>query len=145
MGRASCAAVLVIVAGFLSGCGTLANIETGARQGWKNVQIYGGVRRDVQSGQDWFAHSWVPPKQLELMQNLGAIVGVVLVGIDVPLSAVADTVTLPVTIPASIWGSPRNAANVSPPAPNPQPMVGPQPLVSQQPAVSPQPVVNAPP
>jgi len=141
MGRASRAAAL-IVAGFLSGCGTLANINTGAREGWKNVQIYGGVRRDVQSGEEWFAHSWTPLKNLELMQDLGAVVGLVLVGIDVPLSVAADTVTLPVTIPISIWASSSREANGSRPAVNQQPLVSPQPVVSPPPAVGSQPVVS---
>jgi uncharacterized protein YceK len=112
MGRASRAAALVLITGLLSGCGTVANLSTGAREGWKNVQIYGGVRRDVQSAGDWFTHSWVAPEKLEFMQDIGAIVGVGLVGIDMPLSAVGDTLTLPVTIPASIWGRSRNDADV---------------------------------
>ncbi|HTU18168.1 MAG TPA: hypothetical protein VMG10_08895 [Gemmataceae bacterium] len=128
MGTASRAAALAIVAGLLSGCGTVANLETGARQGWKNAQIYGGVRRDVQSGADWFDHSWTPLKNWEIMQDVGAVVGVALVGIDVPLSAVGDTLTLPVTIPASIWGGSRKAAAVSGQASPQQPAV-----ISQQP------------
>ena len=131
MGRASRAAALVIVAGFLSGCGTIANLSLGARNGWKNAQIYGGVRRDVQSAGNWFDHSWTPLEKLELMQDLGAVVGVGLVGIDMPLSAIGDTLTLPVTIPASIWGSSSKAANVSRNVVNQPPAAG-----SQQPAVN---------
>ena len=116
MGRASCAAVLVIVASFLSGCGTVANLSVGARDGWKNAQIYGGVRRDVQSAEDWFAHSWTPSSNPDWQQDIGAVVGVGLVGLDVPLSAIGDTLTLPITIPTSIWGS-SSKARVSASAP----------------------------
>lgn len=134
MGRASRAAALVIVTGLLSGCGTVANLAVGAREGWNNVQIYGGVRRDVQSAGNWLAHSWVAPEKLEFMQDIGAIVGVGLVGIDVPLSAVGDTLTLPVTIPASIWGRPRNDANVDRQTAPPPPAVrAPPPPVSAPP------------
>jgi uncharacterized protein YceK len=123
MGRALRAAALLIVVEFLSGCGTVANLSIGAREGWKNAQIYGGVRRDVQSAEQWIDHSWTWGENLDVVQDIGTVVGVGLVGIDVPLSAVGDTLTLPITIPAAIWGSSRNGANVSrktagaPPAP----------------------------
>ncbi len=55
------------------------------------------------------------------MQDIGTVVGVILVAIDVPLSAVADTVTLPLTVPVAIWDRYSKRANVrrqpEPPAP----------------------------
>lgn len=113
MARASRAAMLWIVALFLCGCGTVANLSIGARQGWKNALIYGGVRRDVQSAEDWVNHSWTSGENLNIQQDVGTVVGVGLVGIDVPLSAIADTLTLPITIPAAIWGRSGNAATAS--------------------------------
>lgn len=151
MGRAWRAAALLIVVGLLSGCGTVANLAVGAREGWKNARIYGGVRRDVQSAEDWLAHSWVPLEKMELQQDLGAAVGVGLVGLDVPFSAIGDTLTLPITIPASIWGSSRNAAAVTrkqPAVGNQQEAGGSQQVPALPPAASapsqspPQPVSN---
>jgi uncharacterized protein YceK len=113
MARALLATGALIVAIFLSGCGTFANLSIGARQGWKNAQIYGGVRRDVQSAEEFIAHSWTSGDNLDIPQDIGTVVGVGLVGIDVPLSAIADTLTLPLTIPAAIWGSNGNAITVS--------------------------------
>jgi uncharacterized protein YceK len=113
MRRASLTAVLLLAAVAPSGCGTIANLSTGAENGWKNAQIYGGVRRDVKSANEWFADSWTPANDSDVMQDIGAVVGVGLVGLDLPLSAIGDTLTLPLTIPASIWGSSTPAPTVS--------------------------------
>lgn len=113
MSRASLRAALWLAALVPGGCGTVANLEIGARQGWKNAQIYGGVRRDVKSAQQFFADNWTPPNNSDVQQDIGAVVGVGLVGMDVPLSAIGDTLTLPVTIPAAIWGSSTASPSVS--------------------------------
>jgi uncharacterized protein YceK len=127
MARAWRAAALLIGAGFLSGCGTAANLSVGAREGWQYAPIYGGVRRDVQSAQDWVNHTWTSGDNLELQRNLGTVVGVGLVGIDVPLSAIGDTLTLPITIPASLLSKSRSGANGSGNnAGNPPPVATPQ-------------------
>ena len=130
MAKASRAAVLWIAALFLCGCGTIANLETGARQGWTNAAIYGGVRRDIQSGEKWIDHSWTWGEKLDIFQDVGSAVGVVLVAIDVPLSAVGDTLTLPVTVPIALWYNSANRASAGPPsaaappaAPVPAPVV----------------------
>lgn len=120
------ATVLLIVAGFLSGCGTAANLTVGAREGWQYAPIYGGVRRDVQSAENWVDHTWTWGENLDLQRDLGTVVGVALVGIDVPLSAIGDTLTLPITIPAYFLSKSRGAANN---APNPPP-VAPPPVVA---------------
>lgn len=111
MARSSRAAALWVGALFLCGCGTVANLTTGARQGWNNAYIYGGVRRDIKSETDWIDHSWTSGKKLDVIQNIGSVVGVVLVGIDMPLSAIGDTLTLPATIPIAIWSDSVNRAN----------------------------------
>jgi uncharacterized protein YceK len=113
MSRVSLGAALLLAALVPSGCGTVANLQIGARQGWKNAQIYGGVRRDVKSAQEFFADNWTPANNSDVQQDVGAVVGVGLVGMDVPLSAIADTLTLPVTIPAAIWGSSTPSPTVS--------------------------------
>lgn len=106
MAKASRAAALGIAVLLLCGCGTIANLQTGSRLGWKNAVIYGGVRRDVQSAGKWIEHSWTWGDKLEIFQDIGTGVGVLLVGIDVPLSAVGDTLTLPVTVPIAVMNNP---------------------------------------
>jgi uncharacterized protein YceK len=113
MAKASRAAALWIAVLFLCGCGTIANLETGARQGWKSAAIYGGVRRDIQSADKWIDHSWTSGDNLDIIQDVGSVVGVVLVGIDVPLSAIGDTLTLPVTVPIYLLNNPSNRASES--------------------------------
>ena len=113
MSRALLAAASLSAALFLSGCGAFANVSVGARQGWKNALIYGGVRRDVQSAANWVEHSWTWGSNFDIQQDVGTAVGVALVGIDVPLSAIGDTLTLPITVPAAIWSGGGNRASVS--------------------------------
>jgi uncharacterized protein YceK len=108
MAKASRTAALGTAVLLLCGCGTIANLETGARQGWKNTVIYGGVRRDVQSAGKWIDHSWTWGDNLDVIQDIGTVVGVGLVGIDIPLSAVGDTLTLPVTVPIALWSNSVN-------------------------------------
>lgn len=56
--------------------------------------IYGGVKFDVQRGTDWLRESVDEPPM--------ALAGLYVWIIDLPISAIGDTVTLPVTIPAAI-------------------------------------------
>ncbi len=108
MAKASRAAALGVAVLFLCGCGTIANLETGARQGWNNAVVYGGVRRDVQSAGKWIDHSWTSGDNLDVVQDIGTVVGVGLVGIDIPLSAIGDTLTLPVTVPLALMNNSVN-------------------------------------
>ncbi len=107
MKRASLAAALGTL--ILSGCGTIANFSG---KGWDNTHIYGGVVRDVKSAEEWIEAKPIT-KDTELQQGIGTVVGTGLIVLDVPLSAIGDTLTLPITIPAAIWGTPSGAPNVS--------------------------------
>jgi uncharacterized protein YceK len=110
MRRASLAALgLAVVC--LSGCGTAANLSGGI-QGWRNAQIYGGVRRDVKSAGQFVADNWT--SESDFQQDVGTVVGVGLISLDVPFSFIGDTLTLPITIPAAIIGGP--APQPGPPA-----------------------------
>ena len=113
MSRALLVAASLSAALVLSGCGTFANVSIGARQGWQNALIYGGVRRDIQTTSNWIDHSWTWIPNLDIQQDVGTVVGVALVGIDMPLSAIGDTLTLPITIPAAIWAGNSNQTSVS--------------------------------
>ena len=113
MSRASRKTALLAAVLLLCGCGTVANLSLGARQGWKNAYVYGGVRRDIKSESDWIDHSWTWGKNLDVIQDIGSVVGVALVGIDIPLSAIGDTLTLPITVPVALWSNSGNGASVS--------------------------------
>lgn len=128
MAKASRAAALGIAVLLLCGCGTIANLSTGARQGWKNAGIYGGVRRDVDSAGKWIDHSWTWGKNLDVISDIGTVVGVGLVGIDVPLSAVGDTITLPVTVPIALWNNPAVRTRLSRQSPPATPAATPAPV-----------------
>ena len=85
------------------GCGTLDNIvgeyriEPPQKQPVRmepEKEIYGGVTRDADDAWD----------SIQNRRDLGpfySTLGVVLSAVDLPLSAVADTLTLPITVPAS--------------------------------------------
>lgn len=109
MKRASLAAALTLVILILSGCGTIANF---GGKGWANTRIYGGVLTDVKSAENWIDARPIS-NESELQRDVGTVVGTGLIVLDVPFSAIGDTLTLPITIPAAIWGTPAGGANVS--------------------------------
>jgi uncharacterized protein YceK len=85
----------------LSGCGTVLNLTAGCwhgkvDQGTCSPEVYGGVHRDLDcAAESLVLHSPLP-------EVLGGLVQVpVILCIDLPLSAVADTLTLPLTLRAS--------------------------------------------
>ncbi len=127
MSKAWRALAILSAALFLSGCGTFANVSVGAREGWKNAKIYGGVRRDALSADNWVRHSWTWGKDFDFQQDLGTVVGLGLIGLDAPLSLIGDTLTLPVTVPAAIWGGNAKDSNAgrSNPATAPTPLASP--------------------
>jgi len=110
MRKASRMAALGLAVVYLSGCGTSANLSGGA-QGWRNAQIYGGVLTDVKSTQEWVKSNWT--SGADWQQDVGTVVGVGLIGLDVPFSAIGDTLTLPITIPAVLLRGSGPAANVN--------------------------------
>ncbi len=129
MRRAALAAIILSSAA-VCGCGTVANLSG---RGWDHTQIYGGVRRDVKATEDWIA-GYSAMKDTDIRQDVGVGVGVALVSLDTALSAIGDTLTLPITIPVALLVKP------SPP-----------PIASQKNAVAapvnpaPAPVASAPP
>ena len=87
-----------------SGCGTLRNVSkmpfTESESEPPRKEIYGGVLQDVneiKSGVNELRN--YSETKTEFLENSGRVV---LNGIDAPLSFVGDTLTLPVTFPASI-------------------------------------------
>ena len=83
----------------LCGCGTLMNLRTPAPGQTTSASrvprtIYGGVRLDAAAGRRSFEAAGEYPAQ--------ALVGAFVWGVDLPASAVAATLTLPLTVPAAI-------------------------------------------
>lgn len=81
---ALCSLALVI----LSGCGTAQNVILPKQP----TRVYGGVQRDLVKIGDGILPT--PGAERPVLNALGGLV-------DLPFSAVGDTLTLPVTIPAS--------------------------------------------
>jgi uncharacterized protein YceK len=75
--------VLAVSAIWVSGCGTIANLETG------KPELYGGVQKDVE-----LLETPRPQPHGIGIRNLGALV----LFVDLPLSAVGDTLTIPIAI-----------------------------------------------
>jgi uncharacterized protein YceK len=82
----------------VSGCGTLWNMEFSKERDIGERRVYGGLRID--------AMAFVQPIDAiskpddEKLLNVFAMCVVAI--LDSPLSAIADTLTLPITIPATI-------------------------------------------
>jgi uncharacterized protein YceK len=80
----------------LSGCGTV--YDTCRMSPWgQTFRVYGGVRQDAQEVRDCTARACGPLPDARCWD----IVRAGMAAADVPLSAVADTLLLPVTIPHS--------------------------------------------
>jgi uncharacterized protein YceK len=110
MRRRVTACLAVVLAFAAGGCGTIVNLN-----GTAGRQIYGGVKQDALSGSDHLAEAFssscpsfspVPEnpslgKKL-MIKSFCAGCGGCMLAVDLPVSAVADTLTLPVTIPAAL-------------------------------------------
>jgi uncharacterized protein YceK len=105
--------VAAVLAAVVCGCGTVVNCFN--VNGVANRAIYGGVREDAANGTRHIteaftgpAPSFTPmPKPPSPVSDLAsksfcAVCGVGMLAVDLPVSAVADTLTLPVTVPATL-------------------------------------------
>lgn len=102
-----CLTALVAVS--LGGCGTVNNCLNG--NGGRT--IYGGVKQDAQNGSRHLAEAFTGPApsfaKMPKPPNAGrdflaksfcASCGVGMLAVDLPLSVVGDTLTLPLTVPS---------------------------------------------
>jgi uncharacterized protein YceK len=101
------ALLLALAAG--TGCASYANL--GTEDGWK---VYGGARLDATLISEGFAPTKeVTQKNVErpvlVMEGCSGLV-------DLPFSAIVDTVLLPVTVPIAIARMAENSAADAPPA-----------------------------
>jgi uncharacterized protein YceK len=111
------AAVFVLAVG---GCGTMNNLTTsdkpaeGREAGTPPAdRVYGGVALDARVGSSWLAAPFIPRREADAGPAIGPAekvvdavckvgIGTYVLAVDMPLSAVADTLTLPVTVPAAL-------------------------------------------
>src|SRR5262245_44972256 len=103
------ACLAAVLAPALGGCGTVVNCV-----GWNGPaarEIYGGVKQDAQNGTGHLAEAFYGPTPSfspypekpdtgdhPLTQCFCAGCGIRMLAVDLAISAVADTLTLPVTI-----------------------------------------------
>lgn len=88
----------VLLTPALTGCGTMMNLAEKHYTYYpftryansEPKRIYGGVRIDAEQGWDHIADGFDP------------FIGAYQLAVDLPISAVTDTLTLPITIPATI-------------------------------------------
>lgn len=110
-----------VVAVLLSmGCGTVMNVSSPGSPAFivGQKKVYGGVRNDAAFGV--MALKGVSSNSGDV-GGMAASIGLALLATaDLPLSAVADTVTLPITIPASL----KDDSSKQPPLPSVQPDLG---------------------
>ncbi len=139
MRRTATAFLAALLALGPGGCGTIVNFN-----GSPGKEIYGGVKQDALSGSDHFVEAFssscpsfspVPEKpslgKQVLIKSFCAGCGVCMWFVDLPISAVADTLTLPVTIPAALTKKPdRSPRKRSPKAP--QTYAGPMPATDSK-------------
>jgi hypothetical protein len=126
MARTATACLLALLTFGSAGCGTVANVVCSGSDG---MTVYSGVLGNL-------ARVQYESRQIEIMQKLweqskennpgtlgendpGTMVENVLLWLwvaDMPLSAVADTALLPVTIPCTLWQLQRRQPDAEPSA-----------------------------
>jgi uncharacterized protein YceK len=84
----------------LGGCGTMANITlSGSPSGGGSMKMYGGVQRDLDIVHDCTTNPDHPKDNAEAICFAAAAT---VAAVDLPFSVVADTLTLPITIPVAL-------------------------------------------
>jgi len=136
--RSATACLAALLACGPGGCGTIVNLSASPGK-----EIYGGVKQDALSGSDHLAEAFsrstcptfspVPerpsPGKEALIKSFCAGCGVCMWAVDLPISAVADTLTLPVTVPAALAKKPDRSPRKRP-AKSARPYAGPMPAVA---------------
>jgi uncharacterized protein YceK len=115
---------LALAAAFLSGCGTVCNFVDGVKDPDNAPKVYGGVLKDF--GEDETGTTPTPPNfsGLHGSGQSGAIslaALVAFVAAEPLLSFVADTLTLPITLPLEYRRQLRDRENEAAAAPIPVP------------------------
>ncbi len=82
-------ALLITIVLTATGCGTCSNLEN-------NRQAYGGVQRDQVAISQFYQEGFGPKLAGEDLRDISILMGSLYL-VDLPLSAVGDTLTLPIT------------------------------------------------
>jgi uncharacterized protein YceK len=119
--------VLLVFA--LGGCGTVNNLRSPPKKDKDSPNaevvgtkaVYGGVGLDARVGTELLAAAFGKERQAQESLFVAAVdgpckvgVGAWLLAVDLPLSAVADTLTLPVTVPAALKNQGRAEPQAGP-------------------------------
>src|SRR5690242_10542993 len=100
MGRGMLAAVAAAATALLGGCGTVANVTlSGPPSGGGALKVYGGVQRDLDIVRDCTTNPDHPKDNAEAVCFAAAVT---VAAVDMPFSVIADTLTLPITIPVAL-------------------------------------------
>jgi uncharacterized protein YceK len=91
--------MLAFEAAFLSGCGTICNLTQGVVHPDSEPRVYGGVQRDVEVLDSVVNQAQTNPQARVGNDPRWALILIPLAIGDPILSFVADTLTLPITIP----------------------------------------------
>ena len=83
-----------------SGCGTMANFKIGIKDGQRSL-IYGGVRADASLVGGMFSG--------DSIHGINVFWYALVTIFDLPLSFVADTLTLPITVAVEFFRKPKKA------------------------------------
>jgi uncharacterized protein YceK len=94
----------------LGGCGTIGNLADPGR-----TKPFGGVIRDSEAS-GWLMNEVSEASKKPAAEKAGLVLAAPIVTIDLPLSLVADTVTLPITIPVALMrqGQPEPSPDSGP-------------------------------
>jgi uncharacterized protein YceK len=118
---ASKGSAAILVAGVvlgLAGCGTILNLKDPPGSQVPRKRIYGGVQLDVANGTQAFEEVCTAEGhqkyQTAVPRGVTLALGAYLLAIDVPLSAIGDTLTLPITVCATLAGKDEPANSPTP-------------------------------
>jgi uncharacterized protein YceK len=94
----------------LGGCGTIGNLSDP-----NHTKPFGGVIRDANAS-GWLLSEASEASKKPAAEKAGLVLAAPIVTVDLPLSLVADTVTLPITIPVALMrqGQPQPPPNSDP-------------------------------
>jgi hypothetical protein len=92
--------VLAVLSLSLAGCGTVCNFAGGIAHPDQEPKIYGGFQRDINIIDNAVTN---PNSDYPRATGKGAVVILAIALVDPVVSFVADTLTLPITIPIQYW------------------------------------------
>ena len=132
-----------VFAAALGGCGTVVNCIDSS--GLAPREIYGGVKQDAQNGSRHLAEAFSGPapcfSQMPQPPSAGrdfvaktfcAGCAVGMLAVDLPVSVVADTLTLPLTVPATLMKKTPTTSRKAKPNPKSKPPSAVPPKLPQQ-------------